>query len=264
MPAAATTVNETYRTNAECKAKAMLMDLGASYRPSTPLTTVSAFQRAWNELLPSVRGVSGVVFPSQNGGQLTVDGLYGAQSASAASNFIDPARARSLPARAADLPTWYAQQSNREAVLEMCPPAPPVVPVPPTPSLPVQPVVPVQTALPSVISAPPAPPPPSPPPAALPTTQVVPTQLPPMNVQPVNLPAISPTAPIVPTSVTTNNPATPAPIVTVRPVNAVTELPPITLTAKPEIGGAVLLAGGIAVVAVAAGLVYLSRGRRRR
>lgn len=260
--ASAATVNETQRTVAECKCKAMLADLGSGYRPSTPLSTVREFQVAWNALLPSVRGVPGVVLPSRNSGQLTVDGLYGEQSCKAATNFIDPALTSTLPTRAADLPRWWTSGGNRSAVESMCPPAPPVQPVPPPPALPVQPVVPIYTAqnTPSVITSPPAP---SPPPAYVPPPpppQVVASQLPPMNIQPVTMP----TAPSSPMPVVQQPTVSPAPIVVVRPASPTIALPPIQLTAKPERGGAVLLAAGLGVAAVAGGLVLLSRKKRRR
>lgn len=260
--ATATTVNETLRTVAECKAKAMLADLGSSYRPSTPLSTVREFQVAWNALLPSVRGVPGVVLPSQNSGQLTADGLYGAQTATATTNFIDPARVSTLPTRAADLPKWWTSGANREAVMAMCPPAPPVQPVPPQMPLPTQPVVPVISAqvVPSVVYAPSSPPPPAPSYAPPPAPQVVATQLPPMNIQPVTMP----TVPSSPMPVVQQPAVSPGSMVVVRPVTPMVQLPPINLTAKPERGGAVMLAGALAVVAVAGGLVVLSRKKRRR
>lgn len=259
--AATATVNETHRVLAECKCKAMISDLGSGYRPSTPLSTVGDFQRAWNTLLPSVRGVPGVVLPSQNSGQLTTDGLYGAQTAKAATNFLDPGQASTLPTRAADVPGWWTSTSNREAVMSMCPPAPPVQPVPPTMPLPTQPVVPIISAHvpPSVITAPSYPPPPSPPPPPMAPIPVV-TQLPPANIQPVTMPS----APSSPMPVVQQPTGSPAPIVVVRPASPTVQLPPIQLTAKPERGGAVFLAGGIAVVAVAGALIIMGRKRRRR
>lgn len=152
------------RQQAECTSKAMLADLGTSYRASLALPTVAGFQTAWNELLPQVRGIAGVLIPSKNGGQLVADGLYGAQTQRAALNFLAPGTP-TLPTRAADMPTWFAQ--NHNMVEGMCPPAPPPAPVPaPITTAPYAPPPPIQQAYaPPAQVVPPPPPPVAPAPA---------------------------------------------------------------------------------------------------
>lgn len=115
----------------ECKAKAMITDLGTSYRAGQALTTVSNFQDSWNLLLPYVKTISGVLLPSKNGGLLKPDGLYGEQTATAAQNFL---QAPKLPTRAADMPVWMAK--NNSAVSAMCPPQSSPDPLPPPVALP--------------------------------------------------------------------------------------------------------------------------------
>lgn len=154
--------DDDLQRQAQCSSKAMVADLGSSYRAGLPLATVAGFQRNWNQLLPSVRGVVGVILPSANQGKLVEDGLYGKQTGMAADNFIPPGTAK-LPDRAVDMPTWFAQNNN--AVEAMCPPAPPPLPVPepitqaPTPTVPVTRAVAPPTMLPEPVPNPPPPPP---------------------------------------------------------------------------------------------------------
>lgn len=121
----------------------MVTDLGAGARGE--LMSVRGFQIIWNTLLPDVASTPGLVFPSRNNGQLVDDGLYGAQTSTALSNFISSAQRP--PARASDMPVWVA--ANSGAVAAMCPPEPPIEPIPtgtqlppshavPMPSIPVE------------------------------------------------------------------------------------------------------------------------------
>lgn len=147
----------------ECGARNMLSDLGSGYRAATPLPTVEDFQNLWNAILTILRNeraplLSQVSLPSRNNGFLVVEGLYGGQTATAVGNFLEPAQQMSLPPRAADVPTWWAQ--NFGAVEAMCTPAPPVNPIPPMPPMPTEPAVPMNQSLPSAIQ-------PTPPPAGL-------------------------------------------------------------------------------------------------
>ncbi len=147
---------------AECAAKGMLEDLGYQHQRSS-LRSVEGFQINWNSLLPDVRGHAGVSIPSNNSGQLVVDGLYGPQTGTATNNFVQTA----VPSRAADVPVWYAQ--NQGMVAAMCAPAPPIDPVPATLQTAPTVVVPNELALeapPQVIPPPVPPAPPAPPPQA--------------------------------------------------------------------------------------------------
>ena len=151
---------DALRSSAECHAQSMLQEIGVSHRPGARNLSVSAFQEAWNRLLPAVRGRADVLLPSKNGGALDVDGIYARQTSVAANNFV----ASPLPRYAGEVPVWFAQ--NQGFVASMCTPAPPAVVVP----------LPMQTApapvVPMVAVAPPAPaggPPPLTPAAFAPT-----------------------------------------------------------------------------------------------
>lgn len=217
------------RTDAECKAKVMLADLGTGYRPGAPLRSVGAFQKSWNVLLPFVKGIPGVVIPSRNGGLLTVDDLYGSQSAMGAQNFV-PVR---IPSRASDVPTWAAQ--NQDALNQMCPPAPPVQPVPPPP------------ALPPVIS-------PAQPPSIEEAKAAPVVVLPPPPVAP-------PPAVQVPRPIEVKLPNAPALI----PEPEVKFETPLKITTAPRRGDAPLLAIGIGTVLLGGALAaWLYKRRKRR
>ena len=149
----------------ECAGKYMIEELGYQ-RQRGALDSVEGFQIVWNTLLPSVRGVEGVVLPMANDGRLVVDGWYGPQTAAGLVNFI-----KGVPTRPSDMPVWFAQ--NQGEVAAMCTPAPSPDPVPDMPTSAPVVTVPDQVALepPAVVVEPPPPAlpagvPPPPPPAA--------------------------------------------------------------------------------------------------
>lgn len=263
---------ETLRSATECRAKAMLAELGTGYRPGRALPSVGDFQKAWNELEPMVRGVPGVRVPSQNKGKLIVDSLYGAQSSVAASNFLDVAP----PPRAADVPVWFGR--NHGAVEQMCPPHSPVNPVPPGPQLPpVQTVPSVQQAVaPAQVLPAPQPPPAYVPPMPQPPPIVTAT-LPPARPPVTDVPLTVVTSPIPVPTPSVDMPAVPPPGIRLLPPAEVMTRPVVTLDTAPRTlpttvvtaprakGGAGALAIGIGAVALAGGLsILLFRKRRRR
>ncbi len=249
----------------ECAAQGMIQDLG--YDPQrNALQSVEGFQIIWNALLPDVRGLPGVQVPSKNGGQLVVDGLYGSQSASAANNFVQQA----LPARAADVPAWFAQ--NQDMVAAMCTPAPPINPVPPAPQGPPVVVVPDQLALeppPQVIpQAPPPAPAPLPPAAYVPPADmgpVIEAQMPQAEPPAIVLPA-EPVLVEVPSpqAIKDNLAQGPVSVESPAPPALVDELPAVRVYAAPRTGDVPVLALGFAALAIAGVAGYWLFGRKKR
>jgi hypothetical protein len=211
----------------ECKAKDMILDLGTTYRAGQALPTVSSFQKVWNELLPSVKGMAGVLLPTQNSGKLITDGLYGEQTRLAAQNFITV----KLPSRAVDMPPWLG--ANQSAVTRMCPPAPPIEPVPPT--------IPLPPAQPQVAPVPISP------------TVIIPSPQPP--------PAPAPVTPLQPVVV---HPSAPA-LIPEAPRPAPTPLPPTKIITAPDKTDTPILAIGIGVAIVGGALsAWLWKRRKQR
>lgn len=264
-----------------CTGKVMLDDLGTTYRRGMALGTVRNFQNSWNQILPQVTGVAGVKLPSRNRGMLVVDGLYGAQSAAAVSNFV---KGVSVPLRAADIPPWAS--ANQSAVMEMCPPAPPLAPIPPTVT-----DVQIQAAKQAppidVVQQPPQqvlpePPPPyipfadprepayAPPPIPIPVAVVTPT--PPM-VKPLEPVVVAPAPPFVPvaapvieipaTIASTLTPAG-APVQMSAPAESAVVLPQTIILAPKRRGDAPLVAVGLGLAAVAGVAGWWAFGRRKR
>jgi hypothetical protein len=256
--ASATTLDAA-RYTTECKAKSMIMDLGSSYRPKTALPTVSAFQDAWNTLLPSVKGMAGVLLPSSNGGKLIIDGLYGGQTATAADNFLPPG-AQQLPSAASSMPTWFT--SNHMKIDAMCPPAQTSDPLPPPVALtppPVQQVVADRQALPSSVpmdaTAPSVQsqmPPPIAPVPVMTTPEPISTQT--IHVYSAQSIPVTPAPPPAPTP----PPEVVKAVATSIPLPKTVTVPQTQITAAPQKGaGTMLIALGLGGAVLAAGVGFL-------
>lgn len=265
MAAAQQVVDHELLAMTECAAQGLIQDLGFERRRGA-LQSVEGFQIIWNSLLPDVRGVPGISIPSQNNGQLVVDGLYGPQSASAVNNFVKTA----VPVRAADMPAWFAQ--NQGSVAAMCTPAPPVNPVPPMPQGPPVVAVPDQLALeppPQVIPAPvppaPAPPPPQAyvPPAD--TGPVIEAQYPQAQGPVEVLPDIGgdPLA-LEPELIKQQMSQGPVLVESPEPPALAPELPAVRVMAQPTTGNVPVLAAAVGLLAVGGVAAYWLFGRKRK
>lgn len=249
----------------ECAAKDMLEELGYQ-RQRGSLRSVEGFQIIWNSLLPDVRGVQGVSLPSQNNGQLVVDGLYGGQTASATNNFVQTP----VPPRASEMPAWYAQ--NQGMVAAMCAPAPPIDPVPAMPQGPPVVVVPDQLALEAPAEVIPAPvpmaPAPLPPEAYVPPADMgpvieaqMPQALPPAQVLPAPEPIM-----LVPDPEMIKEQLSAGPIVveSPRPPGLPEEIPAVRIYAKPRTADVPVYAIGLGVLAVGGITAYWYLRRKRK
>jgi hypothetical protein len=235
----------------ECAAQGMIRELGYE-RQRSALQSVEGFQIIWNSLLPDVRAIQGVHIPSQNGGKLVVDGLYGSQSATAANNFVQTP----LPSRAVDVPVWFAQ--NQDMVAAMCAPAPPIDPVPMLPQDAPVVVVPNQLAL-------------APPPEL--EAYVAPAEMEPIiEAQMPQAPPPFVVLPAEPVLVEVVSPQQikdalsqgPIAVDSPSPPGLVDELPPATIYARPRTADVPVLAIAVGALVVAGITGYWLFGRKKK